>query len=248
MKRRRFLRWLAALLLLGVALAAAALFSPVVRVTDIAVSGAVSVPEQLIGAQVELGFEASWLGRLLGVRSQILFDAVAVRESLMREYPQFAQATVAKVWPHGVTVSVTERALAGAWCRRLSGEGDSCRYWDRTGARWGSAVPSVGPLLLLVMDERTGDELEPAFLEGVLAAVDGTAHAGLAVRRVVLPDAEPGGVRLDLSAGYELRMDALGDVEEQLSTLKVFLGEKAKDPAFHPQYLDLRTAGRVYFR
>ena len=48
--------------------------------------------------------------------------------------------------------------------------------------------------------------------------------------------------------GYDIIFDAGGDVADQLSVLTVFLADRAKDPAFAPQYIDLRTPGRVYYK
>lgn len=150
-------------------------------------------------------------------------------------------------WPTTARTAAIEtpRVPMGVWCRT----GDSpCRLWDRSGTRWGEAVPSVGTLLVLVDDQRSDDTLEPRFLNGILAAIDGLAAANLRSRIVTLPDAEPGGIRVSTSAGYDVYIDALGDVADQLSTLSVFLADRARDASFKPQYLDLRTPGRVYVR
>jgi hypothetical protein len=89
-------------------------------------------------------------------------------------------------------------------------------------------------------------------LAGLLAAEWGLQELGLTVRLAVLPDAEPGGMRLSVTAGYDLLMDGFGDIADQLSTLEVFLADKANPPAggpaFHPLYIDLRTPGRIYYK
>jgi cell division septal protein FtsQ len=243
MTLRRAAWWAGGFAVLTATLAAGALFSPLARITAITVDGELAVPERLIVQSLETGSDGSFFGHGYRLPSLFVFNGTAARAAVLSAFPQIAEVTVVADWPHTVRVTVAERVLAGAWCR-----GASCRYWDRSGARWGTAVPSVGPLLLLVVDERAEDSMDSAFLQGMLAAVDGTTPMGLKVRRIVLPDAEPGGVRLELAQGYELRMDALGDIADQLATLQVFLGEKAKDPIFRPVYLDLRTLGRVYFQ
>ena len=148
-------------------------------------------------------------------------------------------------WPRGTRTAVVEtpRIPAGVWCRQ-----DSCQLWDRTGTRWGTAVPSVGTLLVMVNDQRSDDSLSPKFLAGLLAAIDGLATTGLKARIVTLPDAEPGGIRITTSRGFDVYMDALGDVADQLSTLSVFLADRSKDATFKPLYLDLRTPGRIYYK
>lgn len=243
MTLRRAAWWTGGLCALAAALAAGALFTPLARVTEFAVDGEQLVAERLIARAAEAGADGTLFGRQYRLPSLFAYDPAAARAAVLEAFPELSEAVVLREWPHGVRIMVTERTKSGVWCR-----GESCRYWDRSGARWGTAVPSVGPLMLLVTDERSDESVAPRFLEGMLAAVDNLPALGLGVRRVILPDAEPGGIRIELVQGYELRMDALGDIADQLATLQVFLGEKARTGGFAPAYLDLRTPGRVYFR
>jgi hypothetical protein len=71
---------------------------------------------------------------------------------------------------------------------------------------------------------------------------------GLRPITVTFPDAAPGDMHVSISAGYDLLFDALGDVADQLSTLGVLVADKASDTSFHPQYIDIRTPGRAYYR
>ena len=141
------------------------------------------------------------------------------------------------------TAVIADRIPVGVWCRQ-----DSCQFWDRHGIRWGNTFRSSGSLLLLVDDQRADDVADPDLVAGMLAAVDGLSATGLRAVSVTLPDNEPGGIRIRTSAGYDLYMDALGDVSDQLSTLAVFVADRAHDPAFKPQYLDTRTPGRIYYK
>jgi hypothetical protein len=142
------------------------------------------------------------------------------------------------------------RMPRGIWCT-----GEVCEFWDTSGARWGRTVPSVGSLLLLVQDERMRDVQAEArtdgdarIFSGILSAIEGIASLSLQAKFVTIPDAEPGGIRITLMSGYDLLIDAHGDVADQLSTLGVFLADRAKDPGFHPQYIDMRTPGRIYYK
>ena len=135
------------------------------------------------------------------------------------------------------------RTPAGTWCR-----GDECRYFDRSGEVWGQALKSSGPLLLLVQDQRADDTTDPSLVSGIFAAVDGLTSLGIGARNITLPDAEPGGMTIVTTKNYDLYMDAQGDVPAQLAVLAVFLADRAKDPAFAPTYVDLRTPGRVYYK
>jgi len=55
-------------------------------------------------------------------------------------------------------------------------------------------------------------------------------------------------MRIQLSAGYDLLFDVLGDMNDQLSTLAVFIADRAADLVFKPLYIDMRTPGRVYYK
>ena len=150
--------------------------------------------------------------------------------------------------PQRIPEVVTERKPVGTWCSldKLGTGGQTCQLFDASGVRWGTAVPSTGPLLLLVTDERHEDD--PAIFIGLMTAVIGLVPLGVTVRSVTLPDAEPGGMQIHTSKRYDIYMDALGAVADQLSVLGIFLADRAKDATFAPQYIDLRTPGRVYYK
>lgn len=156
---------------------------------------------------------------------------------------RWALPRLRQAFPKPAQQTESEPVPVGIWCH-----GDSCQYWDASGKRWGSALRSSGPLLFLVDDQRASVSDDTALAAGIIHATGGLKQLSLQPLSVMLPDNEPGGIRVALASGYELFMDALGDVADQLSTLAVFLGERARDPSFKPQYLDLRTPGRVYFK
>jgi len=232
------------LLLAAVGLIWAAVWSPVARIADIGFEGIPDALTEDTRAAVEALLDREELFGILSARRSLLVaDAGGIAAALTERFPALKDVRVAKAYPDALRISATARTPMGAWCR-----GDECWLWDRDGARWGTAAPSVGPLLLLVRDERTDDDRDPRLLTGILTAVDGLPALGLAARTVTLPDAEPGGIRILVNRKYELYVDALAGVPEQLDTLGIFLTDKANDPAFNPVYIDLRTPGRVYFK
>jgi len=176
-------------------------------------------------------------------RNILLVHIAALTAAVTHAFPSLRDVSVVKRYPRGITVSAVERTPIGIWCR-----GDACQLWDRDGIRWGETIPSVGALLVEVNDQRSDDSVSPEFMSGLMAAIDGLAADGMEARIVTLPDAEPGGLRVTTTASFDVYMDALGDVPDQLSTLAVFLGDHAHDPSFKPAYIDLRTPGRVYYK
>lgn len=248
LRRRRALVKRAAIILASIAILAILIWlsywSSVFAITEIRVeAGKTSVNSDCIASSVNELLDQKRFIIFRPRRNLAMLDVDAIATGLLGEYPSISDIRIDKEYPHTLIVSVSERHPAGQWCRQ-----DSCQLFDREGVRWGITLPSSGPLLLLVQDERGVDGLESSMLQGMLAAVDGLPKLGIAARKVILPDAEPGGIRIESSTGYQLYFDALGDVVDQLSVLTVFLADKAKDPAFSPQYIDLRTPGRVYYK
>lgn len=250
MKRRaprpavRVLRWAVGVTVVAGALVAVLDLTPLLRITDIRISGAAPALEAEIRERVLADAAVSYFGHRFAFSTLLHSDVAALRDGILADHPELSELTVRRDWSHAVVVSATERTPTGIWCR--GAQDTVCRFWDRTGARWGKVVPSVGPLLILVIDERHDDEFPDALRTGILAALDGIPDLGMAPRRIVLPDAEPGGMRLETASKTTLALDALGDIADQLGTLKVFLSERGTQAL--PELIDLRTPGRVYFR
>jgi hypothetical protein len=130
----------------------------------------------------------------------------------------------------------------GTWCHD-----NTCRFFDRTGAQWGEALQSSGPLLLLIDDQRASSSMQARITQGIVAAADALPQMGLTVKSAELSDDQPGAT-ITISRQYVLYLDPLGDIDDQMATLQIFLSDRAKDTAFAPAYIDLRTPGRVYYR
>jgi hypothetical protein len=136
-----------------------------------------------------------------------------------------------------------QRTAVGIWCFE-----NDCQYFDANGVRWGTAPHSRGPIFLLVQDERTDAPVSEQFAQSILEIVNTLPSLGMRALWVTLPNAAPGDVRISTDKHYDLIIDGYSNVSDQLDTLSVFLADKAKDASFAPQYIDLRTLGRVYFK
>ena len=233
-------------LVLG-ALGWAFFFSSFFSVTDIRVSGAQSIGDERIRTAVQGLLERRTLQILQPARNIILLDTEAVGEYVQSGDDNLRSVVVRKQYPHTVEVVVTERVAFGLWCR-----GDECKYFDRDGARWGNAIPSRGSLLVRVQDDRPESEISQRLIAGILTAIDGLPEYGLRVISVMFPDSAPGDMRIAVDKKYDLFLDGYGDMTDQLATLGVLLSDKANPPAggptWAPQYIDLRTPGRAYYR
>lgn len=218
-------------------------WSPVFAVNEVVVSGVNSIDDDAISDAVHDLLDQKKLYVFQPHRSIVFLSADAVSTYLLDKYPSIAEVSIKKDYPHTLIVAISERHAIGQWCH----EGE-CQLFDNKGSHWGSTLPSSGPLLLLVQDERQDGEFDTDILQGIMTAVDGLPELSIFPRKVILPDAEPGGIQITSNVNYGLYMNALGDVVDQLSVLSVFLADRAKDPSFSPQYIDLRTPGRVYYK
>jgi hypothetical protein len=101
---------------------------------------------------------------------------------------------------------------------------------------------------LLVRDERGDIPWDGKLFAGMMTAVGGLPAMGIRAITVTLPDAAPGDAHIRVSAGYDVIVSLLGDVDDQLSTLAVLIADHSRDKGFKPAYIDVRTPGRAYFR
>lgn len=239
----RILRWTGGAVVAAVAVSVLLDATPLLRIRTVQVSGTDPSLAYTLDHEVRADAGVRYFGRSFGYATLLHVDEEGLANSIAAAHPELSSVSVARDWPHTVVVTVTERTPVGLWCRPPE---PMCRLWDRFGVRWGQAVESVGPLLVLVIDQRHDDDLPGPLLAGMLAALDGMPDLGIPVRRVILPDAEPGGIRLETPEGVTLALDALGDLPDQLTTLAVFLADRGTEAL--PAVVDLRTPGRVYFR
>lgn len=208
-------------------------FSSFFTLTDIQVSGADSVGNNNVRDAIAEVLK----------RNIIILNTDAVASLVRSKYGNMEQVLVRKHYPHTLEIIAIERKPIGIWCHA-----NDCTYFDRNGARWGTAVVSRGPLLLLVQDERPITDMPEQGVKNMLLAVSGLPQLGLRAVSVTMPESAPGDIKVHTDKGYDLLMDYFGDITDQLSTLGVLLSDKAKDATWAPQYIDLRTPGRVYYK
>ncbi len=212
-------------------------------VTDIQVSGASENVNTQLRLAVEDVLGKKTLGFLRPARNMLLLNEEGVAQLLRTTFKNIEGVHVAKNYPHTLTVAARERVPMGTWCFQ-----SECQYFDVSGARWGSAVPSKGPLLLYVQDERPADSWDDRIFASLITVVGALPDMGLRPIMVTLPNTAPGDLWIRVSTGYDVILDALGDIGDQLDTLAVLIADRAIDSTWKPQYIDARTPGRVYYK
>lgn len=217
--------------------------SPLFAISDVRVEGGSMYVREDVTRLVTGVVGKKSLGVLRIAGNILLFDEASTASIVRSTFGNVRVARVTTEYPHAVRVTLEERAPIGTWCMK-----DVCQYFDEAGVRWGTAIPSRGPLLLLVQDERSDARWEQRLFAGMRAAVQGLPEIGLRPLTVQFTDTAPGDMHVRVSAGYDVIFDAQGDIADQLSTLGVLIADRAKTPGFMPQYIDIRTPGRAYYK
>ncbi len=216
----------------------------VFAVTSITIEGGSDVVRIGVHTALDELFGQRALGILRPTRNIIFLNTARVDQFLREKFPIIKEMSVKKGYPHTLEVELQERSAIGTWC-----EPARCQYFDETGARWGDALPSRGPLLLFVEDQR--DLAEKDYLRefhAVVTVKKELPSVGLHPLTIAFPKEAPGDMTVRVIEGYDVKIDAQSSVQEQIDTLGVFLADKATDTTWKPQYVDLRTSGRVYYK
>src|SRR4030042_226197 len=160
---------------------AAVMFTGILEVRDVRTS---DIPDTL--AQRVSAITGSWLDEreLLIRRGSILVLArpALLTQRIAAEVPELMNIEVTVDAPHALIITAEIRVPEGIWCH-----GDAWRFWDGTATFWGSTVPSVGPLLMLVRDDRTDEEEIHELFTGIVATLDGLESLGLSAQDCVVP-------------------------------------------------------------
>ena len=133
----------------------------------------------------------------------------------------------------------SERKPAGIWCFK-----DSCSYFDGDKILWGQPARSSGFIFLTVEDERGGHEIDDGFFKPIMEVAKSMAGE---IKNIIIPADSFNEFRV-YTSDYNIIFTTDSDIQNQLDILKILIKEKGKDAGFHPQYIDLRIEGRVYYK
>lgn len=178
--------------------------------------------------------------------SQLAFDATGFVERLKEEDPALKDVSVKRKGLHTLAVTATLKQPSLGWST-----GNQTYVIDRDGTIIGMAT---GPAAFPVVIDGSNVPVQPGqrvvsahFVEFVQQMVPALAAAGLTVTRLDIKD-----TTLDLSAqtnkGYKLLFDTARDANEEVADLKAvqrLLVTQKKTPA---EYIDLRIAGKAYYK
>lgn len=251
-EKRRKVFVVKALFFIGLVLAAAGLilyllfFSGFLDIREISVSGLDKVGSDEFNYGLNKRLNSKWLGLIEYQKNVMFFNSDAFKAEILASFPEIKDMSMNKELPHALNIDVTERETAGIWCLT------SCKYFDREGHTWGEAAKSSGFLILVVDDLRQNvQEIDPGLLAGIMLISERLKEINIFINKFTIPDKFIGDFNALTSNGYELLFSTDSDIKRQLEVLEIFLTDKRDDPpvgGFHPQYIDLRINGRIYYK
>lgn len=227
-------------------------YSPWLQVNTVAFQG-ISTHHQAETEEVIEGF----LGRKifgLPVGRSMVFIRTGKLEAQIKTLSFLENASVDKDFFHTLNVKGIERQAEGVWCFGAAvSETRECRYFDRVGIVWGQALQSSGFLLLNIDDERLLPDPFPAkiderFLSGIQKVVEGLKDRDVKIKKVIIPSNSFTEFHILVSEGYVVRFSLDSDLLAQVEAYRIFKEQKLMGGDFHPQYIDMRFDGRVYFK
>jgi len=167
-------------------------------------------------------------------------------------HPVFKSVNIQRKPLHGLVLNFLERKPAGVWCftSTSSVQVSHCSYFDSDKVLWGQPARSSGFIFLTIEDQRRGTErkIDDEFFKPIMEVAKSMVGE---IKSIVIQTDSFNEFRV-YTTDYYIIFSADSDIQNQLDILKIFMNERNKDTqptgGFHPQYIDLRIDGRVYYK
>ncbi len=218
-------------------------FTEKLEIKDITINGLKTLDREIIMSEINRQLDYKKFGYFHTRRNILFFDGSALEANILASNPVLKDADMSRKLPHKVILDIVEREPAGIWC-----SADECRFFDKEMNTWGPAARSSGFLFLLIDDlrSREGFAIEEGFFRSINEVARGLP--GLIVKTVAIPENSFDEFRVYTDKGFYIIFSLDSNLKNQLEVLKIFLEERSKDPNFHPQYIDMRIEGRIYYK
>lgn len=227
-------------------------YAPWLKVTTVTFDGLTGSHQDDVKTAVDDALGRKTLGLATG-RDILFVRSGSLIADLTSQFPFIQTVSVQKKYFHTLKITAIERQAEGVWCFRSSGTSPDCRYFDNGGVTFGHAVQSSGVLLLNVDDMRIQSastslsSVDPRFLKAIQAVVPILRSQEIKVKSITIPVGTY--TEFDILVGdYPVKFSLDSDLASQLDVYRIFRAQKMSDGTLHPQYIDLRFDGRVYFK
>lgn len=225
-------------ILLFIGLLYAVLFSPLFRVTKLAVGGNSQLSTQTITGELNTILDSSALGR-----NSLFMSTSRLEKQLGARLNTLSRVTVSRTLFGGLNVRVEEHRPAIRW------KSSSSVFVLSTDGRAYAEATASDKNLPIVEDSTNlpveiGSKVVPAsFVAFTTSLKQQFAGLKLGIISISVP-ATTNELYVKTDKGYETKLDTTRSIEDQLIDLKAVLAKKVTPK----EYVDLRIAGRVFYK
>ena len=224
-------------------------FSRLFDLREVSFNGLDTVGSDVFRAKLDDDFNQK-IFKYLPRRNNIFFvNTDNFEKEFASAYPVFKSVDIQRKLFHGLVLNFLERKPAGIWCFNLSSD-ESCSYFDEEKALWGQPVKSSGFIFLTVEDRRPKEnrQIDDDFFRPIMEVANKMFGE---IKNIIISEDSFNEFRVYVR-DYYIIFTIDYSIQNQLDVLKIFLNDKTKDSSstneFHPQYIDLRIEGRIYYK
>lgn len=219
-------------------------FAQLFDVRDIGFNGLATIDSGEFQQKINTYLNQKILKYLPRRNNTFFIDTGRFEKEFSSAYPVFKSVDVQRKLLHGLVFNFSERKPAGIWCFDKD-----CSYFDNDKVLWGRPGKSSGFIFLTINDNRQTDKKEFAdeFFKPIMEVAKNMLGE---IKGITISEGSFNEFRVNTS-GYYIIFSTDSDIQNQLDILKIFLDDKIKNSGpggFHPQYIDLRIDGRVYYK
>ncbi len=216
-------------------------FSRLFDVREVSFNGLDTVSSDVFNGKTDENLNQKIFNYLPRRNNLFFVDTENFENEIASDFPIFKSVDVRKKLFHGLAFNFSERKPAGIWCFT-----DDCSYFDNDKVLWGQPAKSSGFIFLTIEDRRGGTsrQIDDEFFKPIMKVAESMLGE---IKNIVIPADSFNEFRV-YTPEYYIIFVTDSDIQDQLDVLKIFMSEKTKDSDFHPQYIDLRIDGRVYYK
>lgn len=243
-------------LIAGIAGIGYALFyAPWLKITTLTFEGLTEGHQGDVEKVIDDSLSRKTLGIPVG-RDILFIQSSSLAADLTSQFSFLDNISVQKNYFHTLKIIATERQPEGVWCfaSSLPTATPDCRYFDDNGVTFGQAIQSSGVLLLNVDDLRIQSAstslatVDSRFLKAIQTVVPTLTGQDVKVKNITIPFGTYTEFDVLVDDGYLIKFSLDSDIQNQLEIFRIFRTQKMANGTTHPQYIDLRFDGRVYFK
>lgn len=212
-------------------------FSKFFQLENVIVTGEKKISKEDIKSVALEGVEKKIL--FFTTNSIFLIDTKKIKNNILNRFPQIAEAEIKRGFPNDLSIVVIERLSLANWCQN-----EKCFLLDNEGIVFEETAPEITGIKIVSKEElpqfSLGEKvIEKNYLENIFKIQKKfNEEIKIEVKEfIIFPDK----LTTKTSDGWEIYLNPQGDIEWQLTKLKVVLEEKIPpEKRKDLEYIELR--------